>query len=682
MRNNLISRMKFTFLLLLLSSSAVFAQEKAEKANAHALTLLAEGDAKGAEASARQSLAASSRFDPQAEIVDRPEKGILFEDMITEARESYRERRGRYYLTLGRVLTRLERWIEARKALRRAASLMTLADPYLVMSTHADLSVKERIALLLRAYFATGADPEVVKRALWDTGAFVDPNALQARIDQRRIEVEIAPEYPDTEVRLGSLPEIRSATQQGMFISTEHFREGKILALYMPAVGCGRCSEELDGLNRAVREARGARMPVVPAMFVDASDLAAARRITRLLAFRIEVGRLDKVPWELRQESDGAIWVVGSRGLLQIKIPLGDCPHGREVSDRVEAVLRHIDVGKEDEEVPADEALKEIRQLELKGRTRLLTEAIALAARREAGPASMEELYSIILRSTRSKVEDADDPLQVIEILAELSALHGAGEAKAKALTSLDDQLGKKLLNAARTVEPGIDRQASSQSGIFELFVSKPIDEASERQIVLRRSFRGVETLSLQHFNFVLRAGSEGIDVMWVGLEREQVRGLGHAAGGALFFFERAAACSGLRLVTDGTLTYEGCPARLLESKVVEEKPVLIDPFTAGPSPTYFEEISEEPAETALERGRDSFDRGQYAAAASAFKEAAAEIDPLAPYEETDLRYNRARCLEAEGKLREALALFESIGDVTYQDLVDEKIRALGGGIR
>ena len=38
--------------------------------------------------------------------------------------------------------------------------------------------------------------------------------------------------------------------------------------------------------------------------------------------------------------------------------------------------------------------------------------------------------------------------------------------------------------------------------------------------------------------------------------------------------------------------------------------------------------------------------------------------------------------LEAEGKLREALDLFESIGDVTYQDLVDERIRALGGGIR
>ena len=682
MRSILISRIKFTLVLLLLSSGAVAAQQKAEKANAHALTLLAEGDAEGAETFARQSLEASSRFDPQAEIVDRPEKGILFEDMITEARESYRERRGRYYLTLGRALTRLERWMEARKALRRAASLMTLADPYLVMSSHADLSVTERIELLLRAYFATGADPETVKKALWDTGAFVDPNALQARIDQRRIEVEIAPEYPDTEVRLGSLPEIRSATQQGMFISTDHFREGKVLALYMPAIGCGRCSEELDGLNRAVREARGAGKPIVPAMFVEANDLAAARRITRLLAFRIEVGRVDKVPWELRQESDGAIWVVESRGLLQIGIPLGDRPHGREVSRRVEAVLRHIEVGKEDEEVPADEALREIRQFELKGRTQLLTKAIALAVRREAGPASMEELYSIILRSTRSKVEAADDPQQVIEVLAQLSALRGAGEAKAKALKSLDDQVGKKLLNAARTVESGIDRQATAQGGFFELFVSQAIGEASERQIVLRRSFRGVQALSLQHFNFVLRTGSDGVDVTWVGRELEQARGLGHGAGGALFFFERAAECSGVRLVKEGTLAYEGCPARVIESKLVEEKPVLIDPLPVGPSPTFFEEISDEPSETALERGRDLFERGQYAAAASAFKEAAAQIDPLASYEETDLRYNRARCLEAVGKPREALALFESIGDVTYQDLVDEKIKALGGGVR
>lgn len=682
MRNTLINRMKVTILLLLLSSGAVATQETAEKANARALTLLAEGDAVGAEASALQSLEASSRFDPQREIVDRPEKGILFEDMITKARDSYRERRGRYYLTLGRVLTRLERWMEARKALRRAASLMTLADPYLVMSSHADLSVPVRVDLLLKAYFATGADPAAVKKALWDTGAFVGPNALQARIDQRRIEVEIAPEYPDTKVHLGSLPEIRSATQRGMFVSTEHFREGRILALYMPAVGCGRCSEELDGLNRAMREARGAGMPVVPAMFVDESDLAAARRMTRLLAFRIEVGRLDKVPWELRQESEGAIWVMGSRGLLQINIPLGDRPHGREVSNRVEAVLRHMDVPKEDEEAPADEALMQIRQLELKSRKQLLTEAIALAARREAGPASMEELYSIILRATRSAVEDADDPQQVIEVLAKLSALHGAGEAKAKALTSLDDQVGKKLLNAARTVESDIDRQASAQSGIFELFVSPPLGEATEREIVLRRSFRGVQSLSLQHFNFVLRTGSEGVELMWAGREQEQGRGLGHAAGGALFFFEQSAECSGVRLVKDGTLAYEGCPARVIENIVVEEKPVLIDPLTVGPSPTFFEEVPDEPAETALERGRDLFERGQYAAAASAFKEAADEIDPLAPYEEIDLRYNRARCLEAEGKLREALALFESIGDVTYQDLVDEKIRALGGGIR
>jgi tetratricopeptide (TPR) repeat protein len=167
-----------------------------------------------------------------------------------------------------------------------------------------------------------------------------------------------------------------------------------------------------------------------------------------------------------------------------------------------------------------------------------------------------------------------------------------------------------------------------------------------------------------------------------VALEEEQARGLGHTGDGAVFLFEQANGCHGLRFVAQDMLAYEGCPARVLDNKVFEEQSALVDDVSPEASPTYFEEVSEYASETALGRGRELFEKGEYAAAASAFKEAANEVDPFAPYEETDIRYNRARCLEAQGKLREALALFESIGDVAYQDVVDEKIRALGGGIR
>jgi tetratricopeptide (TPR) repeat protein len=341
-----------------------------------------------------------------------------------------------------------------------------------------------------------------------------------------------------------------------------------------------------------------------------------------------------------------------------------------------------MEVQGEVEDVPADEALMQVRQLELKGRGELLTEAVDLAARREAGPASMEELYSMILRSTRSKVDEAENPNQIIEILSQLSVLQGAGEAKAKALTSLDDELGKKLLNAARSVESGTDRQTPAKSGHYDVFVSEPIGPNAEREILLRRSFRSVESLTPQHFNFLLRWNREGITVTWVALEEELALGLGHNGSGAMYFFEQTDGCRGLRFVVHDRLAYEGCPSRVLGDKVLEERPVLVDSFPAGDSPTYFEAISEESSQTPLDRGRQLFEQGDYGGAARAFKEAAAGVDPLAPYEETDIRYNQARCLEAQGKLREALALFESIGDVAYQDLVDEKIRELGGGIR
>ncbi|HJS73492.1 MAG TPA: hypothetical protein VJ921_04335, partial [Vicinamibacteria bacterium] len=84
--------------------------------------------------------------------------------------------------------------------------------------------------------------------------------------------------------------------------------------------------------------------------------------------------------------------------------------------------------------------------------------------------------------------------------------------------------------------------------------------------------------------------------------------------------------------------------------------------------------------EKALERGLRLFREGDFASALQAFEQAEKEIDPVAPYDRSDIEYNRARALQEQGKRREALALFRSLGDVSYQGLVDEKARAIESG--
>ena len=65
-----------------------------------------------------------------------------------------------------------------------------------------------------------------------------------------------------------------------------------------------------------------------------------------------------------------------------------------------------------------------------------------------------------------------------------------------------------------------------------------------------------------------------------------------------------------------------------------------------------------------------------------AFEAAMSTIDPDAPYDATDLVYNRARALEEIGQRQEALALYRSIGDAAYQPLVDEGAGRIEGAPR
>ena len=87
---------------------ALLVQASADTAHDNARQKLEASDAAGAEAEAREALALSLSFLPELELESRPDKGLLFEDMILEARETYRERRAAYFRTLGDALAAQE----------------------------------------------------------------------------------------------------------------------------------------------------------------------------------------------------------------------------------------------------------------------------------------------------------------------------------------------------------------------------------------------------------------------------------------------------------------------------------------------------------------------------------------------------------------------------------------------
>jgi tetratricopeptide (TPR) repeat protein len=655
--------------------------DRAEKANSRALVLLAGDDAPGAEAAAREALSASNRFDPQQEISDRPEKGLLFDDMIAQARASYRQRRGRYFQTLGRALTGQKRWVEARKALGRAAVLNTIADPYLVMSSHADLSVAERIEFLLRARLSPGVDPKVVEAQLMETGAFPNPHTLETLVEHRQMKEMLTAEFPDVDVWLDPLPEIRSATESGTFVSTEPIRAGVTLVFYVPAEGCHRCSEELDGINKAIGEVSRPDKPIAFLTFVKETDLETTRRISRLLALRLQVGRLDRAEAALDPDSNGEIRIVARGGVLQVRIPLAEGPRSEEIRRMVVAVLSSVSPLEEEELQQPDEALQPIRQLSSMGRTKdAVSDGIELAVKREAGPASVDELYRLIERAVRSWSSEASEG-EKLEVVAQLSRLEGARGAKERALSAVDASYGQKLLASVTSLDSEIERQASASRGVFYLGL---MDSVPPR-IVLQRTFAG--NGFLRHFNFVLEKTDSGLEVVWSAPETASPKGVTTVAEGAVFVFEDDSGLRGLRLVGVDGLSYEGSPALVREGRVVEVHDALVDAIPNDVKPRFFRRGTIEggqmvSAETALERGLQLFRGGRYREAASAFEEASKEVDPLAPYDEADLRFNLVRCLEEQGKIREALTLADTIGDVAYQDAIDARIKILEAGGR
>ena len=266
--------------------------------------------------------------------------------------------------------------------------------------------------------------------------------------------------------------------------------------------------------------------------------------------------------------------------------------------------------------------------------------------------------------------------------LQELARLRGAGAAKSRAFLALDRALPGRLLAAVKEIAPEIDVQASPQQGVFYVGVT---DVEGQKTILLQRTF--FSRLLPQNFNFILRLEGGKPSVVWLGTEPHEPRGTRAISAGAVFFFE-GEDCRGLRLVDLGSPLfeagplYEGCPARLEGEDIIEVKEVLLDDVPHGLAPLFYRRGKIEGSEliapeSPLERGKRLFEEGSYRQALSAFQEASKRIDPVAPYDEIDLRYNIARCYEALGQRPRALEIMESIGDAVYQSVVDEKIGEL-----
>ena len=131
--------------------AGILLAERADVLHEAAVGLLQSGKASEAEGKVREALAQSQRFVPEEEIEERPDRGLLFEDMILEARKSYRERRARYFRTLGDALAAQEKWPASRKAYRRVLGIEAVPGLSLVMARNPDLDLQSRLDLLVDA---------------------------------------------------------------------------------------------------------------------------------------------------------------------------------------------------------------------------------------------------------------------------------------------------------------------------------------------------------------------------------------------------------------------------------------------------------------------------------------------------------------------------------------------------
>ncbi len=646
-----------------------------EDLHEEAVRLLQSGKAPEAEAKAREALALSQRFVPEEEIGARPERGILFEDMILEARRSYRGRRARYFRTLGDTLAAQEKWQASRKAYRRALGIEVIPGLTLAMARHPDLDLESKLSLLLSAYLEPGSDRAALEKELLETGAFLDRNALKAALDRKRF-AKLQETYPDLELLDFAFPDFQAAGDGGTIIPSQLLRAGTNLVVYFPVDGCGRCSEELDGLTVPVSEARKRKLAIEVTAFVPESDLPAARRIARLLSMPVRVSRKDLLPKSTGLLEEGEIRIVARGGMTQIRIPMGDGLASGEIRPRVAAALAFLDEpGLPTEKEPEDASVRIVSLKKEPDERRAFTDWIATIEKLEAGPAPLDSMYSELNR-VALRIEPSDRA-DTWALLKTLSRIRGAHAAKNHFLGLAGERVGEKLLETAKTLDASVRRTPGAEEGIFFLAVA-------ENRVLVQRSFHTDEGLS--NFDFVLEDDSGSLGVSWAAPNENRPLGVEAVANGAAFFFDCDEGCPGARLWADGpegNVVFDGGPVAVVDGALVELRNALVDPPPEAayrdPGPR-FHQVAGAAEATSLERGLRLFAGGDLSSALQSFERAVKEIDEKAPYDASDLAYNRARTLQELGKRREALSLFRSLGDVTYQSLVDEKARAIESG--
>ncbi len=645
--------------------------KRGDSLHEEALRLLESGKAPEAEAKSLEAIGASQRFVPEEEIGARPEKGLLFEEMILEARKSYRERRARYFRTLGDALAAQEKWPASRKAYRRALGIGPIPGLTLLMARHPDLDLENRLDLLLDAYLASGSDRSELERELLETGAFLDRNALKAGLDRKRF-AKLQERYPDLELLEGAFPDFQASADGGPLIPSQLFRIGVNLLVYIPVDGCGRCSEELDGIAIPFRDAQKRKLPLEVAAFVPESDLPVARRIARLLSMPVRVAREDFVPASIGALEGGEIRLVARGGMTQIRIPMGDGLASAEIRPRVQAALAFLEEpGLPVEARPEDASVALVSLTRLSDKIderRAFTEWIETVEKLESGPAPLDSFYTELNRLAQRIIpKDRDD---TFAILKELSRIRGAHAAKNRFLGLAGERVGERLLEAAKALDPSVVRTPGGEEGVLYLGVE-------ERRVFLQRSFHSGD--GLRDFDFALEDQGGALTIVFSARQENEPLGVKAVGNGAAFLFDCPERCPGARLWTDGNVSFEGGPAVLVASELMELRSALVDVPPAGGGPLFHHRAGAS-EETTLEKGLRLFKDGDFAGALLAFEKAGKEIDPVAPYDQSDLTYNRARVLQEQGKRGEALALFRSLGDVSYQSLADEKARAIESG--
>jgi tetratricopeptide (TPR) repeat protein len=307
----------------------------------------------------------------------------------------------------------------------------------------------------------------------------------------------------------------------------------------------------------------------------------------------------------------------------------------------------------------------------------MLYDWIDVLEKLEAGPAPLDDLYERVRQLTQRIALAAESRDLGFEMMDGLGDLRGARSAKTRTLALLGTDIGDRLLEEVRDLAPDVRRTAPPGQGVF--FVAVADGENGPRRVLMQRSYQTLD--EIRHFNFVLEDDGHDLSVVWIAPEDDEPRGVASVEAGAVFRYARGPDCDGLRLVRAADVVYEDCAGRVIDGEVVEVRSAIVDAIANGP--TYFKkDVAGAHEARELEKGLGLFERGDLSGAAAAFKAAMDAIDPEAPYDASDLVYNRARALEAMGQRQEALALYRSLGDVAYQGLVDDGAGRIEGAPR